>query len=57
MNVVVVGENGIKTAYRGAQVFIANVPASAAVDSDTQITVVAIVSAIFGALALLMARK
>ena len=55
VNVVVVGENGIKTAYRGAQVFIANVPASAAVDSDTQITVVAIVSAIFGALALLMA--
>ena len=55
INVVVVGQNGIKTAYRGAQAFIANKPEKSAVDSDTQITVVAIVASVFGALALAMA--
>merc|ERR1712139_660453 len=41
--------------YAGAQVFIANKPTRSAVDSDTQIMIISIVSSIFGGLALLMA--
>ena len=55
VNVVVKGGNGVMTSYAGAQVFIANKPTRSAVDSDTQIMIISIVSSIFGGLALLMA--
>ena len=55
VNVIVKGGNGILSAYAGAQVFIANKPTKSAVDSDTQIIIISIVSAVFGGLALIMA--
>ena len=55
VNVILQGGNGIMSAYGGAQVFIANAQGRSAVNSDTQILVISIVSSVFGGLALIMA--
>ena len=55
VNVILQSGNGIMSAYGGAQVFIANEQGRSAVNSDTQILVISIVSSVFGGLALIMA--
>ena len=55
INAVLQGGNGIMSAYGGAQVFIANEQGRSAVNSDTQILIISIVSSVFGGLALIMA--